>query len=357
MITKPVIITGLDIGSSRVSAVALEISGAGHSTILAYESRPSGGIYRGLFSDIAEASNSVAVVLKRIGEKTGRRADNICANISSDSLKGERSKGMIPLSSRGREVTNSDIARCINAAGTIRLAFDREIVHRIVLNFSIDDQPSIKNALGLYASRLYCEMYMITANLNQIQNIHKCVNDAGYDVKELVYSGIADGMSLLEDASKEDGVMLLDMGASLTELSIFSGGALAFLEIIPAGAADIKGALKEDAAFNNMKSRIKFAAQEFVKKGFNIKSAVITGDLAFSEGVAEALEEKIALPVKMGTVKSVHGNISSIESLRAGTAIGLARYAALQYQPKVVQAKRLVRGISNKVIEIFNNYF
>jgi len=59
----------------------------------------------------------------------------------------------------------------------------------------------------------------------------------------------------------------------------------------------------------------------------------------------------------MGTVKNVHGNISSIESLRAATAIGLARYAGLQYQPKAVQAKRLVNSISNKVMEIFNNYF
>jgi len=354
---KPVIITGLDINSSKVSAVALEISGAGHSTILACESQPSRGVCKGSFGDIAEASNSVARILKRLGEKTGKPVDNIYANISGDSLKGERSKGMIPLSSRGREVTNCDIARCINAAGTIRLAFDREIVHRIVLNFSIDDQPVIKNALGLYASRLYCEMYMITANLNHIQNIHKCANDAGYDVKEVVYSGVADGMSLLEDSPKDEGVMLLDMGASLTELSIFSGGALTYLEIIPAGAKDIKSAPKEDAAFNSMTVRIRSIIDDVIKKGANVKSAVIAGDLAFVEGVAEALEERLALPVKMGTVKSVHGNISSIESLRAATAIGLARYAGIQYQPKAVQAKKLVNSISNKVMELFNNYF
>ena len=357
MMNKSVILTGLDINSSKVSAIALEISGAGASTILAHESQPSRGVCRGSFGDIAEASNSVAKVLKRICEKTGRPADNIYANISGDSLKGERSKGMIPLSSRGREVASSDIAKCINAASTIRLVFDREIVHRIVLNFSIDDQPSIKNALGLYASRLYCEMYMITANLNHIQNIHKCVNDAGYDVKEVIYSGMADGMSLLEDASKEAGVMLLDMGSSLTELSIFSGGALALLEIIPTGANDIKGVIKDDVAFNSMTLRVKSIVEEFLKKGLNLKSAVITGDLAFSEGVAETLEERLGLPVRMGTVKNVHGNISSIESLRAATAIGLARYAGLQYQPKAVQAKRLVNSISNKVMEIFNNYF
>ena len=74
MIAKPVIITGLDISSSKISAVMTEISGAGNCVILAHESQPSKGVYRGAFMDIAEASNSVSSVLKRIGEKTGKKA-------------------------------------------------------------------------------------------------------------------------------------------------------------------------------------------------------------------------------------------------------------------------------------------
>jgi cell division protein FtsA len=354
---KPIIITGLDIGSSKVSAVALELFGAGHSTILAYESQPSRGVCRGVFTDIAEASNSVAKVLTRLGEKTGKRPDNIYANISGESIKGEKSKGMIPLSSRGREVTNSDIERCINAASTIRLIFDREVIHRIVLNFSIDDQPGIKNAFGLYASRLYCEVYMITANVNHIQNIYKCINNAGYDLKEVIYSGIADGMSMLEDPRDDGCAVLINTGASVTELSIFSGGAMAFLDVISAGANDIKGALKESAEFNNITARLKSGIEEFFKKGGNIKSVIIAGGLAFREGAAEMLEERLGYPVKMGIVRNVKGNISSIDSLRAVTAIGLAKCASFNYQPRSTQAKNLARNISNKVVEIFNNYF
>lgn len=357
MITKSTIITGLDISSSKVSAVMLELFGSGHSTILAYESQASRGIRKGAFTDIADASNSVGKVLAKLGEKAQKRPDNIYVNISGESIKGERSRGMIPLSSRGREVTNSDIARCINAASTIRLTFDREVIHKIVLNFSIDDQPSIKTALGLYASRLYCEMYMITANLNHIQNIYKCLNDAGYDAKELIYSGIADGAALLEDSWKEEGVALINIGASLTELSVFSGGALAFLDVICSGANDIKGSLKESAGFNDITTRIKAGMDESVKKGAAIKSIIITGGFAFSEGAAEMLEEKLAYPVKMGAVKNVQGNISSTDSIRAVTAIGLARYAALNYQSKAAQAKTIAQNISNKVVEIFNNYF
>lgn len=357
MIRKATIVTGLDISSSKVSAVALEIPEGALPAVLAYESHPSKGVSRGAFTDIAEASNSVTRVLTRLGEKIGRRPDNIYANISGETVKGERSRGMIPLSSRGREVTKSDMAKSINAASTIRLTFDRDIIHRIVLNYSIDDQPAIRNPLGLYASRLSCEMYMLTANLNHMQNIYKCVNDAGYDLKDVVYSGIADGISLFEDEWKEAGVMLIDMGSSLTENSIFSGGSLSSLDIIPIGGDDIRGDLKDSAAFNDMALRIKTRADDFMKKGVNIKSVVATGGFTFTEGVVEALEEKLSIPVKMGAVRNLQGNISSIDGLRAVTAIGLARYGAAQYQPKIMQAKNLVQDISNRLVEIFNNYF
>lgn len=354
---KPFIITGLDISSSKISALALEVPKGTLPTILAYESQPSKGIFRGSIVDIAGASNSISRVLTKLGDRISKRPDNIYANISGETIKGEKSKGMIPLSSRGREVTKSDVARCINAASTIRLAFDREVIHKIVLNFSIDDQPAIKGALGLYASRLSCEMYMITAGVNHIQNIYKCINNAGYDVKEVIYSGMADGMSLLEDEWKEIGVILLNMGASLTECSIFFGGSLNLVDVVPVGANDIKGNLKMSPEFNEMIARIKAGAEEFLRKAGNIKLAVITGGFSFTEGLIELLEERLSYPVKMGITRNVQGNISSIESLRGATAIGLARYASIQYRQKPFQPKSLVQNISNKVVEIFNNYF
>ena len=357
MIKKSHTITGLDIGSSKISAVALEVSGSIRPRILAYESQPSEGIFRGSITSLDEASSSVARVLTKLAEKMARDPGNIYVNISGETVEGERSRGMVPLSSRGREVTKSDMAKCVNDAGTIRLPFDREIIHRIVLNYSIDDQQAIKNPLGLYASRLSCEMYMITAGINNIQNIYKCVDNAGYDIKSVVYSGIADAVALLEEAWKDEGVLLLNMGASLTEISIFSGGCLNFMSVIPVGAADITGDLRASKAFDDIVLGIKAKCEEFSNKGQNVKMAVIVGGFAFSEGVLEALEEKLSYPVKMGIVKNAQGNISGIDSLRGVTAIGLARYAEAEYQPKPFKAKGLAKDISEKVAQIFNNYF
>jgi cell division ATPase FtsA len=357
MMKKPHIITGLDIGSSKISAAAIEVSDGIRSNIIAYESQPSKGVLRGSMVNLDEASNSVAKVLTKLREKTAGSCGNIYVNISGDAVTGEKSRGMVPLSSRGREVTKTDMNKCMNAAGTIRLPFDREIIHRIVVNYSIDDQPAIKNPLGLYASRLSCEMYMITAGINYIQNIYKCVDNAGYDIRGVVYSGIADGAGLLEESWKEEGVLLLNIGASLTEISIFSGGVLSYMSVVPAGATDIREDLKTSTAFDAIISSVIAKCEEFTNKGHSIKLAVIAGGFAFSEGAVDILEEKLPYPVKMGVIKNAQGNISSIDSLRAATAIGLARYAQIEYQPKPFQTKGLARDLSEKVTEIFNNYF
>jgi cell division protein FtsA len=344
---KPLIITGLDISSSKISAAALEISDGVSSRVLAYESHPSRGVFKGSIVSLDEASNSVARALTKLKARLSRDPGDIYVNISGDTVAGEKSRGM----------TGSDIFKCVNAAGTIRLPFDREIIHKIVLSYSIDDQPSIKNPLGLYASRLSCEMYMMTAGINHVQNIYKCVDSAGYDIKGVVYSGIADGTSLLEDGWKEEGVLLLNIGASLTEISLFSGGSLGAADIIPIGASDIKGDLKTSAEFDNIISRVKAKGEEFIKNGQKIKLAVVSGGFAFSEGVLDILEERLSYQVKMGMVRNIQGNISSIDSMRGVTAIGLARYAQAQNRHKPFQTKGFVKDISDKVTEIFNNYF
>lgn len=355
--SKPAIITGLDIGSSRIAAVTGQIDKDGAFNILAHVTHPSRGVSRGVIVDLNEAVDSVSRALTRIHERGARRPGDIYVNISGQNVEGVISKGMIPLSLRGREVTKMDMDRCVNAASTIHLPFDREIVHGIVHNFSIDDQSWIKNPLGLYASRLSCEVYIITADSNQIQNIYKCVNDAGYDVKEILFTGIADESSLLSKDEKNEGALLLDIGASITEASVFFAGSIYDFAIIPIGAMDIKGDLKDSVELNSLVSIINSKVDVFLKTGGRIALIVLSGGLSFVDGIIEFLEGRLSHPVKMGIAKDVRGDISGLDSVRLSTAIGLCKYGCEKKEKKAAEEKGLLKRISTKVVDIFNNYF
>lgn len=354
---KSRIVTGLDIGSSKVSAVSASIAKNGIFTILGQASAGSRGVSRGVITDLNEAVSSVSGVFKKLQAKTHSSTGEIYANISGESVKGSRSKGMIPLTTRGREITTFDMARCVDAASTIHLPFDREIVHKIVHKFSVDDQPWIKNPAGLYASRLACEVYIITANVSSIQNIFKCVNLAGHDVKEVVFTGIADASAILEKEEMQDGSLILNMGSSLTEISIFFDGTLNIMDILAIGAGDINGDFVSSDVFARVINKINSRLQEFELSGNKIKSVALTGGIAFTEGVIEFLEEKLSMPVKMGIAKDIRGEISGIDSMKLSTAIGLAKYACNKYEESRIRNRNFASRISSTVVDIFNNYF
>jgi cell division ATPase FtsA len=354
---KNKIVTGLDIGSSKISAVTASIEKGGQFNILSHATQDSRGVSRGSIIDLNDAVRSVSSVLKNLKNKSPDGMGQIYVNINGEILKGATSKGMAPLSVRGREITRSDMTRCIDAASTIYLPFDREIVHKIVQKFSIDDQPWIKDPLGLYASRLACEVYIITAAVNSIQNIFKCVNDAGYDAKEVVYTGIADGSIVLDAEEKEAGVILLGMGAELTEISTFFQGALCDMEILQTGAADFKNDFRTSPTFDDVISKIASKIRNFKNSGNNLQSLVVTGGVIFSDSIIEYLEEKLSFPVKMGVAKDIRGEISGPDSIRLCTAIGLARYAALKYENLPQSARNIAARVSSAVVDIFNNYF
>jgi len=351
---KTCTLTGIDIGSSKIAAVTARVDDKGLFDIISQASVPSRGIARGVPADMGAAVGSLSRVFDKLGASGARKAGDIYVNISGEDVRGTRTSGMIPLSVRGREVIAADMTRCVDAASTIHLPFDREVIHKAVQNFSIDDQPPIKNPLGLYASRLSCEAYVVTANLNHIQSVYKCVNDAGYDVKEMVFTGIAEGAGLLEKPDMDSGTAVIDIGSGITELSVFSGGAFAALRIFPIGAQDIAGDFREDVAFRSLYSSIGSGLEELSASSGKISSIILTGGMALADGMIEFLEEKLAYPIKLGISRGLRGEVSGLDSARLSAAIGLARYA---YEKRLAAGSGALRRFSEKVTDLFNSYF
>ena len=354
---RPILITGLDIGSSKISAVSAMVDEDGKLKFVTQANLPSKGVSRGVVEDLSEAVSTVTKVLDKLKEKAGSRLEPIFVNISGATIKGERSRGMIPLALRGREVTASDMDRCAEVASTVHLPIEREVVHRIVHRFSVDGESWIKNPAGLSASRLECEVFIVTANVNHIENIYKCVSNSGYETREVVFSGIADGLSVLDHGDMDAGVILLDIGASLTVVSAFFGGSLFDLSVVPVGTNDMKGDFKESTGFGDILLAITIKANELLKVGGVINSLTLTGGAAFADMIAESLEEKMQYPIKIGSARDIIGQISSADSMKAVSAIGLVKYGYEDYIKRYARKKGFAGAVKDKIVDLFNNYF
>jgi cell division ATPase FtsA len=265
---------------------------------------------------------------------------------------------MISLSMRGREITESDMKRCVNVASTIKLPFDTDIIHKIVHSYIIDDQTELKNPIGLYGSRLAVEIYVISASVNHIQNLQKVVNHCGHELKETVFSAVADSYSLFDERDRRENILLLDIGDSLTELAVFQEGVTKHIEVVPFGVSDTRGPLDSDKGLNVAIARVKEVADDMSAKGVVLKRAVIAGGGSLVDGMLEVIEKRLNLPAGSAVVKDLGGSVSPMDAIAATTAIGLVRYACQKNRPKSKEMpKGIIKRLSTKVVDVFNNYF
>ena len=232
------IITGLDIGSSKVCCTIARVKDKGKLDILGTGLSKTNGITRGFVSDLDKLTDSIASSISLAEDSANIKACNIIANAGGPSVKGSSYDGALSLSYIPRIITKRDVSKVINIARDLSVSLGEEPMHLIPLGFTLDNQEAIENPVGLYGVKLKVKLYIITCATNLLRNITRAVNHAGYEVKDIIYSGNAASYVLSED-EKRDGVAVLDIGKDVSELAIFYKDKLRFSANIDIGGQSI----------------------------------------------------------------------------------------------------------------------
>jgi Actin-like ATPase involved in cell division len=233
-------IAGLDIGTSKIAASIARVDKKGNVELLAIEDSPSRGISRGIVTDLAQLSQTIQETMGKLRKKTSAKPDDIYAGIKGIHLTAQHSKAVIPLLDRGNKViTSLDVRKVNNQARILGLSLEEEAIHEFPQSYSIDSNSKVDNPLGLYGHKLEVDLFLITGKVSQIQNLIKATSNAGYQIKNLIFSGLAASFVTLDEEEKQRGVCLINIGAGSTEILTFQGGALRNLEIIPLGGYNL----------------------------------------------------------------------------------------------------------------------
>ncbi len=232
-------ICAVDIGSSKIAASVAQIRGRRIANMY-FESMPSKGTKRGIITDSIALMGSLNKLLKDLKLKSGINVKSIYANISGAEIITKHSHAVIPLAERGNKViTLSDIQKVNEQARILAANLEEEIVHQMPFSYTIDSRVNILNPLGLYSHRLEVDLYLVCAKLPSIQNISRVVNQAGYEIKKLSFSGLATSNIVFGKELQEGINIFCDIGSDITELLIFKDGLPLDIMILPLGGDDI----------------------------------------------------------------------------------------------------------------------
>jgi cell division protein FtsA len=404
-------LVGLDVGTSKVTAIVGEIVDDEALDVIGIGTAESRGIRRGVVVNLEAAVDSIKRAIEEAELTAGVEIDSVHLGLSGAHVKGFNSRGVVAVAGKNREITREDVRRAIDAAKAVSLPGGREILHVLPQDFVVDDQDGIGAPVGMTGSRLEVNVHIITGNASSTQNIVSCVNRAGVAVTETVLEQLAAADAVLTPDEKELGVALVDIGGGTTDFAIFERGSLWHTGVVAIGGDhftnDIAVGLRtpipdaekvkrrcgcalssmvdedetmEVASVGGRKPRVMARRllseilqpraeevfhllwDEICRAGYerSLNSGIVlTGGAAILEGLPEIAEQIFDLPIRRGYPSGVGGLADHVSNPSYATAVGLGIYA---HRNRVGEAARPVGAgafgrVAGRLRMLFKEFF
>ncbi len=372
------IISGLDIGTSKIAVVIGELSENGVINILGVGISPSEGLRQGVVINLDLAVKSIEKAVHEAQLTAGVEIEEVVVGIAGDHVRSVNSRGVVAVSRADHEITQKDVDRVIDAAKAIALPIDREVLHVLPQEFIVDNQTGIKNPIGISGVRLEAEIHIVTGAVTSAQNIVRSVNRSGLKVRGLVLEPLASSYAVLDKDEKKLGVGLIDMGGGTTDVALFYDGAIRHTAVIGLGGQNVTNdialglrtpidqaeeikreygcAYEKSVARNDMftvpgigsrgarevsKALLSSIIQPRMEEIFSLVSkeikrsdfgellgagVVVTGGGCMTEGTVTLAEEIFGLPVSVGVPKGFNGLVNAASTPILATGVGLVLY-------------------------------
>jgi len=372
------IIAGLDIGTTKIGCFIAEINDNGEVKIIGVANVPSDGLRYGVVVDIDKTVNSIKSAIEKAEEMANIDVDLVFAGIAGDHIRSINGRGVVAVSGENGEVTTDDVRRVIDAAKAVALPIDRERIHILPQEFIVDEQHGIRDPVGMNGTRLEAEVHIVTGAIASAQNIHRCIEKAGYRVADLVLEPLASSFSVLTDDEKELGVILVDIGGGTSDIAMFYEGCIRHTSVVALGGRNVTNDLAIvlrtplDAAENlkikhgnamhtdndkesvidvpgvnerasrrisktllvdiiqpRMAEILTLTFEEVKKSDYiNLMTTglVLTGGGSLIPGTLELAEDIFNMPVKLGVPQGFSGMIEESKNPQSATGVGLVKY-------------------------------
>ncbi len=259
---KSHIITGLDIGSYSIKALAAvkkaDVSGL---EVLGFVEKPSFGVRRGVVVDVDKVSERITEVLKQLQQEIGQKITDVCVNLGGSHVFSMPSRGTVIVSRADKRISEEDVQRVVQAAQAFSLPSNSEILEAFPRDFIVDGQGQIKEPRDMQGLKLEAEVLALCAFSPYVKNLTNTVLNAGFQITDIMPSSLASAAAVLTPQQKELGVCLLDIGGGTTDFAVYREGDLVHTAVFPVGSSHITNDLAV-----GLKTDVELAEQ--IKKEF-----------------------------------------------------------------------------------------
>ncbi|MGA9192398.1 MAG: cell division protein FtsA [Anaerolineales bacterium] len=376
------IFVGLDIGTSKITALVGHLDPENRVRVIGLGLVPSAGMRKGGVVSLEALARAIETAKDKAERTSGYEISSALISLSGQQVNSMNSKGMAGVS--GRTIGFDDVARALEAARSIAVPYNREIVHVIPRGFVVDGQDGIKSALGMHGYRLEVEAHIVTDSATALRNMEKCIEAAGLTVDGWVLSSLAAGETVLTETEREMGVVVCDIGGGTCDLAIYIEGSVWHTAVIPVGGDHLtndiaqglhlpaetaesvkrrhglaaKAMAEGDQAFavrpfgqgeavqirqddlaTILEPRVEelfgLVRQEIKRSGYDgllPAGVVLTGGTSQLPGIRQVASDVLRLPVRQSGPDDLRGLVDQLHSPAYSASLGLLHWAKLQQE-------------------------
>lgn len=369
-------VVGLDLGSTKVSAVVGEITPEGDLEVIGIGSRPSKGLRKGTIVDINSTVEAILKVVEDAEMMAGTRFDAVYVGIGGGQVDGLTTEVSMELATK--EVTQRDMQQVLEMARSQTPSDQHEILHVMPLQYRLDEEAGLDNPIGRAGTKLGVSVQVLTAAAPAIEVLRKVLDQAKLGVQAIVAQPLASARAVLTPDERDMGVALLDIGGGTTEIALYGGGTMRHVSSLVVGgnhvthdlAVGLRTPMTEAERVKRQYGRalqslidtddmiavqglgakelqpvprkligeiiecrveeiFALALQRIQEQGLHgslSAGVVITGGASVMPGMTQAAETVFEMPVRLGLPAQISGLIDLVNTPMYATSVGLALF-------------------------------
>lgn len=234
------IIVGLDIGTTKVVAIAGRKNEFGKVEILGLGRADSAGVSHGVVMNIEQCIRSVEQAIERcIQSNPQLEIKEVYVGIAGQHIKSLQTRGDRVRTNTDSEIGKDDIDLLIRDQYRTYIPAGDQIIDIVPQDFTVDSTPYVVDPIGMSGVKIGANFHVITGDRNAIRNIKRCVDKASLTTRDLVLQPLASAASVMNDEDLEAGVAIVDIGGGTTDMAVFYDGILKHTAVIPYAGVNI----------------------------------------------------------------------------------------------------------------------
>ena len=369
---------GLEIGTTKIVAIIAETRSDGLLRIIGIGEAPSLGVRKGEIVDIGKITFCLNEAMSQAEDKADREITEVVAAVTGAHLESLNNRGGVPIPEDREEIEEEDIHDVGQSALDVNIPAGNVFLHNVIQHYYVDGQEGVASPLGMIGRLLEAEAHIVHGTKTRIQNNFRCIREANLKLANAVMSALASSNAVLEQADRDLGALVIDIGGGTTDYILFRDGVVRDSGVLAVGGdhitndisiglrvptkwaeklkveeADVapgatvaRGSIEiEDPTYaggeierrwlntvsdarvrellNLIKRRLNFERHaQFVGAGI-----LLTGGTADLKGIAALASDVFGIPARVANPRPLIGPTMLFENPRFSTAVGLVLYA------------------------------